>query len=51
MNYILSMKHQQATLENVGGKGMSLSKMLAAGLPVPERRSLFVLCRSANVLC
>ncbi len=36
MNYILSMNHHQATLENVGGKGMSLSKMLAAGLPVPD---------------
>jgi len=36
MTYILSMKHQQATLETVGGKGMSLSKMLVAGLPVPD---------------
>lgn len=36
MTYILSMKHQQATLETVGGKGMSLSKMLTAGLPVPD---------------
>ena len=36
MTYILSMKHHQATLETVGGKGMSLSKMLTAGLPVPD---------------
>ncbi|MDR2023795.1 MAG: pyruvate, phosphate dikinase [Hungatella sp.] len=36
MTYILSMTHHQATLETVGGKGMSLSKMLAAGLPVPD---------------
>jgi len=36
MTYILSMKHHQATLEAVGGKGMSLSKMLAAGLPIPD---------------
>lgn len=36
MTYILSMTHHQATLETVGGKGMSLSNMLAAGLPVPD---------------
>lgn len=36
MTYILSMNHQLATLETVGGKGMSLSKMMGAGLPVPD---------------
>jgi len=36
MSYILSLDHDDATLENVGGKGMSLAKMLAAGLPVPD---------------
>ena len=34
--YILPLLHKQATLEMVGGKGMSLSKLLTAGIPVPE---------------
>jgi pyruvate,water dikinase len=33
--FILSLADPDATLENVGGKGMSLAKMLSAGLPVP----------------
>ncbi len=33
--YILPLAHKQATLEMVGGKGMSLSKLLTAGIPVP----------------
>ncbi|HEX5688877.1 MAG TPA: PEP/pyruvate-binding domain-containing protein, partial [Roseiflexaceae bacterium] len=33
--FVLSLSDPDATLENVGGKGMSLAKMLAAGLPVP----------------
>lgn len=36
MSYILSLRNDNATLENVGGKGMSLTKLLAAGLPVPD---------------
>jgi phosphohistidine swiveling domain-containing protein len=32
---ILALADPAATLENVGGKGMSLAKMLSAGLPVP----------------
>ncbi len=35
-NYILPMTHEQATIEIVGGKGMSLSKLMAAGIPVPD---------------
>ncbi|PXV90321.1 pyruvate,water dikinase [Lachnotalea glycerini] len=34
--YILPLAHKQATLEIVGGKGMSLSKLLTAGIPVPD---------------
>lgn len=34
--YTLSLKHSQATLEMVGGKGMSLSKLMAGGIPVPD---------------
>ncbi len=34
-NYILSLEDIQADLETVGGKGMSLARMLRAGLPVP----------------
>ena len=34
--YILSLEHKQASLEMVGGKGMSLSKLLTAGIPVPD---------------
>lgn len=33
--FVLSLSDSNATLENVGGKGMSLAKMLSAGLPVP----------------
>ena len=34
--YILKLSEHQATLENVGGKGMSLAKMINAGFPVPD---------------
>ena len=33
--FVLPLADADATLERVGGKGMSLAKMLAAGLPVP----------------
>ena len=33
--FVLELSDPQATLENVGGKGLSLAKMLRAGLPVP----------------
>lgn len=33
---ILPLSDSQATLENVGGKGMSLAKMIQAGFPVPD---------------
>ncbi len=33
---VLSLASPDATLEATGGKGMSLAKMLAAGLPVPD---------------
>jgi pyruvate,water dikinase len=33
--FVLTLTDPHATLENVGGKGMSLAKMLSAGLPVP----------------
>ena len=36
MSFVLSLSNPHATLENVGGKGASLAKMLAAGLPVPD---------------
>lgn len=34
--YILPLYDRLATLENVGGKGMSLSKLIEAGIPVPD---------------
>ncbi len=33
--YLLPLSDSQATLETVGGKGLSLAKMINAGLPVP----------------
>ncbi|MDR1072407.1 MAG: hypothetical protein LBL45_01870, partial [Treponema sp.] len=36
MYYTLPLAHKQATLEIAGGKGMSLSKILTAGIPVPD---------------
>lgn len=35
-NYVLPLFDQSAKLENVGGKGMSLSRLIEAGLPVPD---------------
>ena len=35
LSFILALPDLQATLENVGGKGMSLAKLSRAGLPVP----------------
>lgn len=35
MNYILPFNTPEATLETVGGKGQSLSRLTAAGFPVP----------------
>lgn len=34
--YVLTLSDSQATLETVGGKGMSLAKMINAGFPVPD---------------
>jgi pyruvate,water dikinase len=34
-NYILPLNDKNASLENVGGKGNSLARMVNAGLPVP----------------
>ena len=34
--YILSLSDETAVLEQVGGKGLSLSKLARAGLPVPD---------------
>lgn len=34
--YVLPLADPSASLETTGGKGMSLAKMLAAGLPVPD---------------
>ena len=34
--YILPLNDSNATLETVGGKGMSLAKLARAGLPVPD---------------
>lgn len=34
--YVLPLEHKQATIEIVGGKGMSLSKLLTAGISVPD---------------
>ncbi len=36
MSFVLTLSNPNATLEHVGGKGASLAKMLAAGLPVPD---------------
>ncbi len=36
MTYILPLAHKDASIEMTGSKGMSLSKMLLAGLPVPD---------------
>jgi rifampicin phosphotransferase len=33
--YILSLDNRQATLQNVGGKGASLARLLRVGMPVP----------------
>ena len=35
-DYVLSLADIQATLETVGGKGASLARLSAAGLPVPD---------------
>jgi len=35
MPFIMPLSNLEATLENVGGKGMSLAKLSRAGLPVP----------------
>ena len=34
--FVLSLSDSKATLETVGGKGMSLAKMIQAGFPVPD---------------
>ena len=34
--FVLSLSDSEATLENVGGKGMSLARLARAGLPVPD---------------
>jgi phosphoenolpyruvate synthase/pyruvate phosphate dikinase len=34
--YVLPLSDSQATLDTVGGKGMSLAKMIQAGFPVPD---------------
>jgi pyruvate,water dikinase len=34
--YVLPLSDTQATLETVGGKGLSLARMINAGLPVPD---------------
>jgi phosphohistidine swiveling domain-containing protein len=34
--YVLPLADPQATLETVGGKGASLARLVAAGLPVPD---------------
>jgi rifampicin phosphotransferase len=34
--YVLPLSDKQAVLETVGGKGMSLAKMINADLPVPD---------------
>ena len=36
LSYVLPLSDAQATLETVGGKGMSLAKMLQAGFPIPD---------------
>ncbi|HMB22141.1 MAG TPA: PEP/pyruvate-binding domain-containing protein, partial [Anaerolineales bacterium] len=35
-SFILPLPNTEATLETVGGKGLSLAKMINAGLPVPD---------------
>ena len=35
-DYLLSLADKQATLETTGGKGASLARLSAAGLPVPD---------------
>lgn len=35
-DYILSLADPRATLDQVGGKGASLARLVAAGLPVPD---------------
>ncbi|HEX6269530.1 MAG TPA: PEP/pyruvate-binding domain-containing protein [Anaerolineales bacterium] len=35
-SFVLPLSDPQATLENVGGKGLSLAKMIDAGFPVPN---------------
>jgi phosphoenolpyruvate synthase/pyruvate phosphate dikinase len=35
-SFVLSLSDTRATLENVGGKGMSLARLARAGLPVPD---------------
>jgi phosphoenolpyruvate synthase/pyruvate phosphate dikinase len=34
--FVLSLPDPNATLEAVGGKGMSLARLARAGLPVPD---------------
>ncbi len=34
--FTLPLSDSQATLENVGGTGMSLVKMIQAGVPIPD---------------
>jgi phosphohistidine swiveling domain-containing protein len=34
--YVLPLSDPEATLETVGGKGVSLARLVAAGLPVPD---------------
>src|SRR5512143_50945 len=34
--YVLPLSDPQASLDRVGGKGMSLAKLARAGLPVPD---------------
>ena len=34
--YVLALADPQAALETVGGKGASLARLFAAGLPVPD---------------
>ncbi len=35
-DYVLSLADKQATLETTGGKGASLARLSAAGMPVPD---------------
>lgn len=35
-NFILNLSDATASLEHVGGKGASLARLVAAGLPVPR---------------